>query len=65
MEARLTKSAAQEALGHHPQAGEEAKAILAIEPGFSLAALAETQPYKDRAELDALLEHLRKAGLPD
>jgi adenylate cyclase len=65
IEARLTKSAALEALGRHPQAEKEAQAILDIEPGFSLAAFAKTQPYKNKTELEALLEQLRKAGLPD
>ncbi|MCZ6730518.1 MAG: hypothetical protein O7C61_12495 [SAR324 cluster bacterium] len=32
------------------------------EPGFALAAFATTQPYKDRAVLNGLLELLRKAG---
>ena len=65
VEARVYKAAAHEALGQHEEAGNEAKELLRAEPGFSLAAFAKTQPYKDRALLDGLLELLRKAGLPD
>jgi len=65
VEARAYKAACLEASGRHEEAAREAKEALRIHPGFSLATFAKTQPYKDRALLDGLLELLRKAGLPD
>jgi hypothetical protein len=45
-------------------------AILAAEivrarPGFALGQVGMTEPFKNPADLEHLLEGLRKAGLPD
>ena len=42
-----------------------AQEILAIDPDFSLAHYAGTQPFRDEATLDRLIASLRRAGLPD
>ena len=64
-DARLYKAAAHEALGQHDEAAKDVKTALESVPDFSLTAFARTQPYKDQAVLDGLLDLLRKAGLPE
>jgi len=51
------------ALGHVEEARQAVRKVLALKPGFSLAAFAKSQPYKDPKHLDRLLDHLRTAGL--
>ena len=51
--------------GLREQAELTAREIVEIDPEFSLAKYAETQPYKDEATLTHLLDALRKAGLPE
>jgi TolB-like protein len=42
-----------------------ARQILAADPSFSIARYAESQPYKDKAVLDRIIESLSRAGLPE
>jgi adenylate cyclase len=42
-----------------------AQDIIGIDPSFSLAKYAESQPYKDAEMLERLIESLREAGLPE
>jgi hypothetical protein len=48
---------------------EEAKAVLAVlqrmAPGMSIASLRQSLPYTDEKTMEAFLEGLRLAGLPD
>jgi adenylate cyclase len=38
---------------------------LRLQPGFTLSAWAATEPYKSQADLEHMLEGMRKAGLPE
>ena len=49
--------------GREEEAREAAKALLRVNPAFSLERLAQTTPHKDRAVADRFIEALRKAGL--
>ena len=53
------------ATGNSDLAQQCAEKILLLNPGFSLAAYARQQPYRDRSTLDAILASLRNAGLPE
>ena len=50
------------ALGHLEEAKKAVRQVLALRPGFSLAAFATSQPYRDPKHLDRLLDQLRTAG---
>jgi adenylate cyclase len=50
-------------LGQTEEAQRTARKVRSLKPGFSLAAFAESQPYKDRKHLDRLLDQLTTAGL--
>jgi adenylate cyclase len=50
--------------GQPQQARSLAHDIVAAEPGFSVRAYVESQPYRERATLERLSESLRRAGLP-
>lgn len=39
--------------------------VVTIDPAFCLSDYASSQPYKDPATLDQLINVLREAGLPD
>ena len=52
-------------LGRLEEAREEAKLYLAANPHFRISHWVESQPYRDMAMRDRLLEGLRKAGLPE
>jgi hypothetical protein len=43
----------------------KAAEALAREPGFSMRRYAMVEPYKSQADLDHMLEGMRKAGLPE
>jgi len=51
--------------GRPGQAAEEMALYLTMHPRTSLAFWAATEPYRDQASLDHLLDGLRKAGLRD
>ncbi len=55
--------AANAALGHTEEARLAAANVLKLKPDFSLAAFAESQPYKEQQHLDRLLMQLKMAGL--
>jgi len=52
-------------LGMLEEAGAEARAILDLQPGFTVAEWARRPPYKNPARLEYFLEGLRRAGLPE
>ena len=41
------------------------KNLLRVGPSFSLEYYAKTRPYKNKSDLDDMIDSLRKAGLPD
>ena len=51
------------ALGRSEEARRAAGTVKKIQPEFTLAKFAESQPYEDQRQLDRLLEQLRQAGL--
>ncbi|SLN69470.1 Bacterial transcriptional activator domain protein [Pseudoruegeria aquimaris] len=60
---RMT-AAAFAASGNMPEARRFAEMAMEIDPGYSLSRYEKTQPFKDPETATALLENLRKAGLP-
>lgn len=50
---------------HDDQARRVADEIIASDPAFRLSDYAKSQPYKNPAALDRLMNILREAGLPD
>ncbi len=51
------------ALGRSEEARRAAGTVKKIQPEFTLAKFAESQPYEDQRQLNRLLEQLRQAGL--
>lgn len=60
---RLRLAACYSALGREDEAREEVATILKLNPRLSLGYLAKTLPYKNQADLEKVLNDLRKAGL--
>jgi hypothetical protein len=52
-------------LGYHDAARATARSLLAIHPHFSVNRWGRGLPYRYDEHLNALLEPLRQAGLPD
>ena len=52
-------------LGHLDEARAKAAEALAREPRFSLHRYAMVEPFKSQADLDHMIEGMRKAGLPE
>jgi adenylate cyclase len=50
-------------LGREEEARAEAAEVLRISPDYSLEVVQQILPFKDQAELERLLDGLRKAGL--
>jgi adenylate cyclase len=63
LEPYLILAACAVALGHVEEAQRAVRKVRALRPGFSLAAFATSQPYKEIKHLDHLLGQLRTAGL--
>jgi adenylate cyclase len=59
----LILAASSVALGHSEEARRAARNVLKLQPDFSLAEFAESQPYKDQKRLDRLMDQLNVAGL--
>ena len=51
--------------GQDAEARRMAEEIIAIAPRFRISAYAKTQPYREAAALERVLESLHRAGLPD
>jgi TolB-like protein/Flp pilus assembly protein TadD len=51
--------------GRDEEARAEASEVLRIQPKFSLESLAKRVAYKNKADIDRLIDALRKAGLPE
>lgn len=60
-----TLAAVYARLGQTDKAREHANQILELDPDFTLAGYAKTQPFRDPDHLAFHLESLRLAGLPD
>jgi hypothetical protein len=52
-------------LGKEEKARFHAAEVLKTNPSFSLRALQSRNPYKNPADMERLIEPLRKAGLPE
>jgi len=61
--AHLALAATYSSLGRDEEAHAEAEEVLKINPKFSLESYAKMLPFKNQAQLDRLVEALRKAGL--
>jgi TolB-like protein/Tfp pilus assembly protein PilF len=51
--------------GRDEEARAEVAEVLRIQPKFSLERLARGVPYKNKADMDRVIDALRKAGLPE
>jgi len=52
-------------LGHYEEANNAIKEALRIEPTYSIDRCVAVSPFKNKADLDVLVEANRKAGLPE
>jgi adenylate cyclase len=59
----LILAASDVALGHTEEARWAVRKVIKLQPEFSLAEFAESQPYKEQKHLDRLMARLRSAGL--
>jgi class 3 adenylate cyclase len=64
-EARVILCSDYELNNAHDEARRMAGEIIAIDPSFRLSSYAESQPYRDAATRERLIESLRAAGLPE
>jgi adenylate cyclase len=64
-DARLILCSDYKLAANHEQAQSIADEIIASDPAFRLGTYASSQPYKNSAPLDRVIEALREAGLPD
>jgi class 3 adenylate cyclase/tetratricopeptide (TPR) repeat protein len=64
-EARIILCSDYELKNAHDEARRLASEIVAIDPSFRLSSYAESQPYKNAATRERLIESLRAAGLPE
>ncbi len=64
LDARFVLIGAYQSAGRNARAREIAQEVLAIQPGFSLTKWSTTQPYREPATLERIVESLRTAGLP-
>lgn len=62
---RLFLTATYVQLGRQDDAEWQIEEILTLNPGTTVSHLAKTFPVEDHEQLDAFLEDLRKAGLPE
>jgi len=60
---RLRLASCYSSLGREDEARAEVGAALKLNPRLSLGYLAKTYPYKNKADLDQVINALRKAGL--
>ena len=59
----LIMAASSVVQGHGEEARQAARNVLKLQPDFSLAAFADSQPYKDQKHLDRLTDQLRTSEL--
>lgn len=59
----LIIAASSDALGRVEEARWAAQEALRVKPDFNLTEFAESQPYKERNDLDRLISRLRNSGL--
>jgi class 3 adenylate cyclase/tetratricopeptide (TPR) repeat protein len=64
-DARLILCSDYKLTADHDRARRVADEIIASDPAFRLSNYAKSQPYKNPAALDHLMDTLREAGLPD
>ena len=60
-----TLAVAHAYLGRDSEARREAAIVLRMQPNFSIAGWAKTDPYRNPEHLEHTLEGLRRAGLPE
>ena len=65
VDARIVLAAALVETGRLDAARHAAPEILSIDPGFTLKRFSDSQPYREPAVLEHLLDTLREAGLGD
>ncbi len=63
VDARLILAGSNAALGRKEAAGAAAREVVRLEPDFSLEVFRQTEPYKDPAQLEVIVQDLRNAGL--
>jgi class 3 adenylate cyclase/tetratricopeptide (TPR) repeat protein len=63
LEPHVILAACAAVLGQSEEARRAVRNVRSLNPAFSLAEFAKSQPYKDRKHLDRLLDRLRTAGL--
>jgi adenylate cyclase len=61
--AHLSLAGTYSLLGRNEEARAEAEEVLRLNPKFFLESYAKTLPFKNQAQIDRLVEALRKAGL--
>jgi tetratricopeptide (TPR) repeat protein len=61
--AQLSITGTYSLLGREEEARAAAKKVLAIDPNFSAERFSKRLPYKNKADLEAFLDAMRKAGL--
>ena len=64
-ESRRMLAAALAQIGQPEEARDEASLYLAVNPHSRISNWIETEPYRDSATRDRIVEALRKAGLPE
>jgi Tfp pilus assembly protein PilF len=52
-------------LGREKEARASADKALELSPNFSVSWVAKTAPYKNKADLELILDAMRKAGFPE
>jgi len=63
IDARWRLASGYSALGREDEARNDVRAVLKMNPKLSLAYLANMYPYKNKADLDKVIDALQKAGL--
>ena len=64
-ESRLNLIAVLLERGKEGEARANATEFLSLNPDFSIQIFSVTQPFKNAADLEHLIAHLRNAGLPE
>ena len=63
--AQTFRTACLSLLGRKEEANKSAEEVLKINPKISLDFLADFAPFKNKSDVERIIEALRKAGLPE